>query len=59
MKIDSEVLMGPKAMVVYSYSIAKWLPPNDAEPVDVGIRNHIINNLRDAFLFRGVEIGFE
>lgn len=59
MKIDSEVLMGTKAMVIYIYSISKWLSPHEAELVDENTRQHIINNIRDAFLFSGVEVGFE
>ena len=59
MKIDSEVLMGPRAMVVYLDSISKWLPPHDAVPVDQGARKRIMDNIREAFLFRGAEISFE
>lgn len=56
MKIDSEVLMGPKAMVVYTDSMTKWLPPFDGEPVDNSVRQRIVENLRSAFRFRGAEI---
>jgi hypothetical protein len=56
MKIDSEVLMGTKAMAVYSYSFSSWLPPHHAEPVDDATKARIAENLRAAFRFRGVEI---
>jgi hypothetical protein len=56
MKIDSEVLMGPNAMVVYSYSFSSWLPPHQAELVDDATKARIAENLRAAFRFRGVEI---
>ena len=56
MKIDSEVLMGPKAMAIYSYSFTTWLPPHQAELVDEATKARIAENLRAAFRFRGVEI---
>lgn len=59
MKIDSELLMGPKAMVIYSYSISRWLPPHDCEAVDEKVRQRIMNNLMEAFRFRGAEVDFE
>ena len=56
MEIDSEVLQGPSGLIVYTDSIARWLPPHELEQVDDTCRNRIVENLRAAFRFRGLEI---
>jgi len=56
MRVDSEVLNGPAGMVVLAYSIAKWQPPHDGEPVDFQKRFAIIENIRRAFHFDGFDI---
>lgn len=59
MRIDSEVLMGPKAMVIYRDSISSWLPPHNDQPVDGPVKERIERNLLCAFSSRGLEVGFE
>ena len=54
--IDSEVLAGPSALVIYADSISFWNPPHDDEPIDGSKRDTIIDNIRCAFRFRGLEI---
>ena len=56
MKIDSEILTGNSGLVIYSDSIKKWDAPNDTELVDEATRGRIIENIRNAFRFRGFEI---
>jgi hypothetical protein len=56
MFINSEVLMGPVAMMVDATSIKSWDSPNERVAIDDVARKHIIENVRAAFRFRGVEI---
>ena len=53
MHIDSEVLAGPRALVLYASSITKW---DDGEDVDAEAKQRIAENARAAFRFRGMEI---
>jgi len=55
-KIDSEVLAGPSGLVLYTDSIRKWMAPHESECVDESVRRQIIENVREAFRFRGLEI---
>jgi hypothetical protein len=56
MNIDSEVLAGPSGLVLYSNSIRKWIEPHENESVDETVRRQIIENVREAFRFRDLEI---
>lgn len=58
-QIDSEVLAGPSGIVVYSKSINNWTSLEGALPIGEAERNKIIENIREAFRFRGVEIEIE
>jgi hypothetical protein len=51
--VDAEVLSGPAGLIVYSSSIAKW---EDGDEVGEAKRAQIIDNIRRAFQFRGIEI---
>jgi len=51
--VDAEVLSGPSGLIVYSSSIAKW---EDGDEVGEAKREQIIDNIRRAFQFRGIEI---
>lgn len=59
MMLDSELLAGPEVLVLYTYSIEKWLPPHDAEPLDQNDKDRIVENIREAFRFRGWEIAVQ
>ena len=54
--IDSEVLAGSSGIAIYTASIKNWSPPNADESIDGGTKTRIIENIRDAFRFRGFEI---
>ena len=54
--IDSELLNGPDGIAIYSSSIKTWDVPNTHEPIDPSDKARIIENVRDAFRFRGFEI---
>ena len=54
--IDSEVLAGPSGLVLYTDSIRSWNPPHDNETIDKSKRDAIVENVRRAFRFRGLEI---
>ena len=54
--IDSEVLAGPSALVIYTDSISSWNPPHDDETIDRCKRDAIVENIRRAFRFRELEI---
>jgi hypothetical protein len=56
LSIDSEVLAGPSGLVVYKNSIKAWNPPHNNELIVESKRNAIIENIRRAFRFRGLEI---
>jgi hypothetical protein len=51
--VDSEVLQGPAALAVFSWTVAGWA---DKQPVEAARRMRIIENIRRAFQFRGIEI---
>lgn len=55
-RVDSEVLSGPSGMVIYTDSIVRWEPPCDGEMIDAAKRQIIVENIRNAFRFRGLEI---
>jgi hypothetical protein len=54
--IDPEVLAGPSGVAVYSASIKNWSPPNTDESIGGETKARILENIRDAFRFRGFEI---
>ncbi|HZP41269.1 MAG TPA: Imm74 family immunity protein [Candidatus Binatia bacterium] len=54
--VDTEFLVGPSGMVVYSRSIRRWEPPHAHEPIDDVKRAAIVANLRRALAFRGYDI---
>jgi hypothetical protein len=53
LRIDSEVLAGPSGLVLYTDSIRKW---DDGAIIDDATRRRIVDNAREAFRFRGLEI---
>jgi hypothetical protein len=54
--IDSEILNGPSGLGIYTSSIRSWDPPYDNEVIDDAKRAAIVDNVRRAFRFRGLEI---
>jgi len=56
LRVDSEVLAGPAGLVIYTASITQWNPPHESEAVDESKRQVIVDNIRRAFRFRGLEI---
>jgi hypothetical protein len=56
LKVDSEVLAGPSGLVIYTDSIVRWASPHESEPFDETTRRVVIENIRKAFRFRGLEI---
>jgi hypothetical protein len=56
MLVDSEVLAGPSGLVVYGHSIRKWEPPYAGEALAEGKRQEILDNIRRAFRYRGLDI---
>jgi hypothetical protein len=56
MEIDSEVLAGPSGLVLYTDSIRQWMAPHENEGVDGSVRRQIIENVCEAFWFRGLEV---
>jgi hypothetical protein len=56
MFIDSEVLNGPAGMAVYGYSLARWNPPHDHEPLPDHQKLRILENIRLAFRFMRFDI---
>jgi hypothetical protein len=56
LRVNSEVLAGPAGMAVYSRSIRNWSEPHEHEEIDTAKRETIMDNIRRAFRFRGVEI---
>jgi hypothetical protein len=54
--IDSEVLAGPSALALFKHSIRNWDSPFDGETIDEDKIKMIVENIRQAFRFRGIEI---
>jgi len=54
--VDSELLVGPAACVVWSRSIKAWEPPYEAETIDSAKRQSILENIRRWFRAGGNEI---
>jgi len=59
LRIDSEVLDGPSGIVLYSRSIKEWDGPTPGEPIEMAVKARIIENVRAAFKFRGLNIEVE
>jgi hypothetical protein len=59
MHIDSEVLAGAILLVMYTYSINKWIEPYADEEIDEDKRRQIVDNIRRAFQWRGFEIAVQ
>lgn len=43
-------------MAIYRDTVSRWDPPYDQDTVSGADREKIINNIRDAFRFKGFEI---
>ena len=56
MFVDSEMSNGPEGMYVWKSTIKRWDPPHESEPVTDADRDRIVENIREAFRFQGVEI---
>lgn len=59
LSVFSEWLVGPRGLIIYPSSIKSWDPPHKEDPIDDAIRRRIVENIRRAFRFRGLEIGVE
>jgi len=53
--VDSEVLMGSEGMGIYKSSIKHWKSPAGAEDISDEERDHIVENIREAFRFQGFD----
>jgi len=56
MLIDSEMLVLPFLLCVYTHSISHWKPSYDAVPVTPEERKRIVENIRILFRSHGYEI---
>jgi hypothetical protein len=56
MDIDGEMLLGPRAFVVYARSIKRWRFPFGWRAVSPAERDRIVANIRRAFRAAGAEI---
>ncbi len=56
--VDSEVLApGARAsMIIWPSRMDRWDPPHADEAVDADTRQRIVERIREAFRFRGLEI---
>ena len=54
-EIDCEWLAGPHTLVVYTDTLTHWTVPDGVE-ISCEERSKIVENIRKAFRFRGVEI---
>lgn len=59
MRVDSEYLMGPNGLVIYPSSIKRWDPSHSSDVIDKATRERIVENIRRAFRFSGVEIAVQ
>jgi len=57
MVVDSELLIGPYYMVIYKKSIMNW--KENSEHIDQNKKDEMVQNIREAFLFLGLEITIE
>ncbi len=57
--VDSEFLMDPSALTIYPSSIKRWDPPHSTEVIDKATRERIVENIRRALRFTGVEIAVQ
>jgi hypothetical protein len=48
--------MGSEGMGIYKSSIKHWKSPAGAEDISDEERDHIVENIREAFRFQGFEI---
>ena len=55
-RVDSELLVGEPAIVVYISRLKQWEPPYNGEAVDDATKRRILENIREAFRFKSHEI---
>ena len=53
---EAELLSGPHGLSLHANTIACWDPPFNTEVIDDAERARIVDNIRAAFRFRGIEI---
>ena len=54
--IESSFVTGPAVLGIHSTSIKTWKPPDNSKAINKRKREKIADNVRRAFLFRGIEI---
>jgi hypothetical protein len=54
--IESELVIGPAGLGIYTNSIQTWDAPDNSKVIDKRKRESIVDNVRRAFRFRGFEI---
>ncbi len=54
--IESDRVIGPAILGMYKDTIRAWDPPDDGIVINKRKRDRIVDNIRRAFRFRGIEI---
>lgn len=54
--VETELATGASGLIVYSGSIRTWSSPYTGELIDKEAKARIIQNIRSAFQFRGIQI---
>ena len=58
MTFYSEIIAYPRGISISIDSIFVWDPPHMDKTIDIGKRSEIIDNMKRAFYFWGVEVEF-
>jgi hypothetical protein len=56
MEINAERLGGNPRRIVYTSSIARWLPPHEHETLDADAKEQILENILKCFEMNGVNV---
>lgn len=57
-RLDSEILIGEPAMVVYINRLKSWNVPYEKDAMDKEVRDRIAESIRRALQFKGHEVEF-
>ena len=57
--VGSELLAGPRGLVIYTDAIKAWQPPFQQEEIEAAKKAQTIDNIRRAFRWTGYEIAVD
>jgi hypothetical protein len=56
LQIPAELMAGPSGLALYPDSVLRWESPSDDESINNANKERILNNIKEAFRFKGLDI---